>query len=129
MQFFVVQQRIEKKVHQAVPSWNSPSLSALCTARRGLKYRVYKTLPWVKYDAPRLSVANWEHFSISPTKSSISFRRITPNSFRILLINPKTKALQTWSEGYILFFANITSCFICRQYDAPTYARRALILN
>ena len=119
---------IAKKRSQDVPSWNSPLLPALCRARRGRKYRTQEILPWVKYDDPRLSVANWERLSISPNKYIYPFRRTTPNGFRIFLINPP-KALRTRSEGYILFFANNISCLNCRQYDAPTYARRALILG
>ena len=80
---------IAKKKSQGVP-WN-PLLPALCTARRGRKHRAYKTLPWVKYDDPRLSVANWERLSISPNKYIYPFRRTTPNGFRIFLINPKPK--------------------------------------
>ena len=82
---------IAKKRSQDVPSWNSPLLPALCRARRGRKYRTQEILPWVKYDDPRLSVANWERLSISPNKYIYPFRRTTPNGFRIFLFYPKPK--------------------------------------
>ena len=41
----------------------------------------------------------------------------------------KTKASETLGEGYILLFENYNSSLNCKQYDAPTYARRALNLN
>ena len=111
MQFFGTSQRIPKKRSQGLCPWN-PLLPALCIARRGRKHRAYKTLPWVKYDDPRLSVAKWEQFFISPIKLSISSRRTTPNGFRIFLINPKPKFCGFGARDIFCFLQTISRVLI-----------------
>ena len=111
MHFFGTSQRIAKKRSQGLCPWN-PLLPALCIARRGRKHRVYKTLPWAKYDDPRLSVANWERLSISPNKYIYPFRRTTPNGFRIFLINPQPKLCELGARDIFCFSQTISRALI-----------------
>ena len=78
----ILVKKLRKKRAQGNSPLCTPPLPALYIARRGRKYRTQKTLPWVKYDDPRLSVANWGVSLSLPIKLSISFRKTTPNGFK-----------------------------------------------
>ena len=129
VQFFVVQQRIAKKMHQAVPAWIPSAPSQFLTKRRRRKYRIYKALPWVKYDDPRLLLSiikTIEHYS---QRIQFFFSGICSRWLYDFSVLSKKQAFA--NDGAKNIFKIQVNVHSCKNANSPTRlvcARRALSL-